>query len=222
MGKIKIALDADIGYDSLPIPDKIVIPIEDGKIGVLSYKQHRTDPLTAEQIVIGYAGKDRLKINVRVTGRISVSDFPDLRLGGFKVEIIGGLTEQNLKLRLIDPQIPRWNLPNVPALLDNLIKQLLNKFLLKKLAEVLALDLKAPVQKAVSQINRPNVFAMAIGKNNLTYEFKPNVELFEPTLTISAEGLNLKFEATLAPAMTLIQPRMIRTALRSRRRRKTA
>jgi len=215
MAKIKITIDADLAYASLPIPNKIIIPIEAGKLGPLSYKPHDTDPLCAEQIVIAHGGNDRLKISLRVTGRIAVNNFPDLRLGKSKIEITSGLTVQDMKLLITAPQITQWDLPNVPAPLEQLVKHLLNKFLLKKLLEALQIDLQAPLEKALAQINRPTVFEIAVGKNRLAYEFKPNVESFEPKLTVAAAGLHLAFAVPLAPAIEMIQPRLARTALRA-------
>jgi len=214
MGKIKITLAAAIGYDSLPIPDKLVIPIATEKAGVFSYKQHGSDPLAAEKITIRPAKENRLTISLRLTGRIAVSNFPDPRLGGSKVEVTGALAVHDLKLRLLDPQITRLDLSGAPAPLDNLMRHLLNKFLLKKLAEALEIDLQTPVARAMAQINRPNVFELPIGQNNLPYEFKANVETFEPTLAVSPEGLQFNFDVTLAPAISLIRPQTILTALR--------
>ncbi|GEM_PF-3051061 len=222
MGKIKITLAAAVGYDSLPIPDKLVIPIAKENIGVFSYKQHDSDPLTAEKITVRPAGENRLTINLRLTGRISVNNFPDPRLGGSKVEITGRLAVHGLKLRLLDPQITRLDLSGAPAPLDNLMKHLLNKFLLKKLAEALEIDLQPPVEKAMAQINRPDVFALKIGQNNLPYEFKANVEAFEPALTVLPEGLHLNFDVTLAPAISLMPPQTIRAALRQPKARRRA
>jgi hypothetical protein len=213
MGKIKIALDVDIDYDSLPIPAKIVIPIKEGKSGLLSYKQHDVDPLAVGKLVVQYAEKDRVKISVSLTGRLAVSNFPDLRLGGFKVEATSGLTMLDLKLRLLDPQITQLDAPSMPPPLDNLIRQLLKNFLLQKLAEALELDLKKTIENAMAQINRPTTFEMAAGKNVLAYEFKPNVESFAPQLTVSANGLHLDFDVTLAPAIVMVQPQMTHAAL---------
>jgi hypothetical protein len=222
MEKIKITLAAAVGYDSLPIPDKFVIPIATEKAGVFSYKQHDSDPLAAEKITIRPAGENRLAISLRLTGRISVSNFPDPRLGGSKVDITGRLAVHGLKLRLLDAQIARLDLSGAPAPLDTLMRHLLNKFLLKKLAEALEIDLQTPVEKAMAQINRPNVFDLKIGQNNLPYEFKANVEAFEPTLTVLPEGLHLNFEATLAPAISLSRPQTILAALRKPKARRRA
>jgi hypothetical protein len=221
MAKTKIALDLDLGFASLPVPDKIVIPIGAGKIGPFSYKQHETDPMTAEKISFQPGGQDRLKINVRVTGRVAVSNFSDLRLGGFKVEVTSGLAVQNLTLRFTAPQITRSDMPNVPPPFDNLIKQLLNKFLLQILAEALEINLKTPMEKALAQINRPIIFDVPLGKNNFKYEFKPNIESVEPQVTVSPAGLRLNFAIGLAPTIGLLQSSIMRAVLpvsRARRR----
>ncbi len=215
MEKIKITIEADVAYASLPIPNKIIIPIDAGKLGPLSYKQHDTDPLSAEQIVVAHGGDDRLKISVRVTGRVAVSNFPDLRLGKSRVEITSGLIVRDMKLLITSPQITQWELPNVPAPFEQLAKHLLNKFLLKKLLEALEIDLQAPLEKALAQINRPTAFEIAVGKSRCAYEFKPNVEAFEPKLTVAAAGLHLAFAVPLAPTVEMIQPQLARTTSRN-------
>ncbi|MCI0693453.1 hypothetical protein L0337_15785 [candidate division KSB1 bacterium] len=72
-----------------------------------------------------------------------------------------------------------------PLAVEKLIKDLLNRFLLKRLSEVIGADLDAPLEKAKGQINQPIRFQLEIGRGTAAYEFNPNLESFEPDLKIS-------------------------------------
>lgn len=219
MAKVKLSLDVDLGYADVPVPDKIFVPIEAGKFGPISYKPHHTDPLAVEKVVIQYANPDRIKIHARATGRIALSPGPDVRLGGLNVEVESGLAVKDLKLLIKNPRITKLDMPSVPGLVDKLIRNLLNRFLLKRLSEVIGADLDEPLEKAKGQINRSIRFQLEIGKGPTAYEFNPNLESFEPDLKLSREGIHLRFEVTFAPELSLMQPK---TALGRRAKRGVA
>ncbi|MDZ7290492.1 MAG: hypothetical protein ONB44_20140 [candidate division KSB1 bacterium] len=206
MEKIKLVINAEIRYESLPIPNKIVVPIGEGTFGPLRYRQHDTDPLTAEQITIQHAGDNRITIKLQLTGRISVKNFPDPRLGGFEVDIECSLVAQNLKLLISNAQITNLHVQNFPTPLDNLLKYLLNKFLVKKLTEVFEIDLYEPLERARRQINQPNIFEIPVGRQSFIYSFNANIEPFETELKLSAEGIHLMFRTDLAPTIALFEP----------------
>jgi hypothetical protein len=213
MTKAKIVLDADLGYADLPVPEKIFVPIEAGKLGPIGYKSHHADPLAVEKLVIQHAGPDRIKINMRATGRIALSPVPDVRLGGLNVEVESGLAVKDLKLIIKNPRITRLDTPGIPGFADKLIRDLLNRFLLKRLSEVIGADLDAPLEKVKGQINQPIRFQLEIGKGRTAYEFNPNLDSFEPDLTLSQEGIHLRFDVTFAPELALVRPKV---ALRRR------
>lgn len=221
MSKAKLSLHLQVGYESLPIPDKIVIPIGQGKLGPLGYKQHESDPVTAEQFHIQFGDANRLKINLRMTGRIAVSGIlPDLKLGGLKVEIMSNLALQNMALRMTNPVITRLDMPNFPGPADNLVRQLLNKHLLQKLTEIFEVELKTPLEKVMAQINQPSSFDLKVGRSRLVYAFNKNVEYSAPQLTLAPDGLHLDFDVTMAPEIKLMQHTALRgimPASRSRR-----
>jgi hypothetical protein len=208
MAKVKLSLDADLGYADVPVPDKIVVPIAAGKIGPISYKSHPTDPLAVEKLVIEYAGPDRIKIHTRGTGRIALSPAPDVRLGGMNVEIESGLAIKDLKLLIKNPRLTKLDLPNVTGLVDKLIRDLLNRFLLNRLSEVIAVDLNDSLEKARRQINQPIRFQLDIGKGTAAYEFNPNLESFAPDFKIAQEGIHLWFDVTFAPGLALAQSKV--------------
>ncbi len=213
MTKVNLSLDVDLGYADMPVPDKIFVPIAAGKFSLFSYKSHPTDPLFVEKVRLQYAADDRLKLSMKVSGRVAVSHFPDLRLGGTTVEIESGLIVKDLKLLIKNLRITQLNLPSLPGPIDKLIGHLLNKFLLKRLSEVIGADLNAPLERAKAQINQPIRFQLEIGKSTTAYEFSPNLESFTPALKIFREGIRLRFEVTFAPELSIVQPK----AARSRR-----
>ncbi|MCI0618758.1 hypothetical protein L0244_37765 [bacterium] len=208
MTKAQLSLDADLGYADVPVPDKIFVPIEAGKLGPINYKSHDTDPLAVEKVVIQYAGPDRIKIHMRTTGRISLSPGPDVGLGGLKVEVESGLAIKDLKLLIKSPRITKLDLPSLPGPVDKLIRNLLNRFLLNRLFEVIAVDLNAPFEKAKEQINQPIRFQLEIGKGAAAYEFNPKLESVEPDFKISQDGIHLRFDVTFAPELSLAQPKV--------------
>jgi hypothetical protein len=156
---------------------------------------------------------------MRATGRIALSPVPDVRLGGLNVEVESELAIKDLKLLIKNPRITKLDLPSLPGLVDKLVKNLLNRFLLNRLSEVIGADLNEPLEKAQGQINQPIRFQLEIGKGRTAYEFNPNLESFAPDLKLSPEGIHLRFDVTFAPALSLIQPRM---ALRRRAKRGAA
>jgi hypothetical protein len=203
MAKIKLSLNADLGYAEVPVPEKIVVPIEAGKFGPISYKPHATEPLAVEKVVMQYAGPGRIKIHMRGTGRIVLSPAPDVRLGGMSVEVESGLAVKDLKLLIKNPRITKLDLAGVPGSVDKLIRNLLNRFLLNRLSEVVAVDLRDSLEKARGQINQPIRFQLDIGKGAATYEFNPNLESFAPDLKLSQKGILLQFDVTFAPELSL-------------------
>jgi hypothetical protein len=219
MAKVKLSLDANLGYADVPIPDKIIIPIEAGKFGPISYKPHDTDPLAVEKVVIQYANPNRIKMNMRTTGRISLGPAPDVGLGGLKVEVESGLVVKDLQLLLKNPRLTYLDLPGVPGAVDKLIRNILNRFLLNRLSEVITVDLNEPLEKAGKQINQPIHFQLEIGKGAMAYELNPNLESFEPYLKLSQKAINIRFDMIFAPEFSLTQPQ---TALRRRAKRGAA
>ncbi len=211
MTKVKLSLDVDLGYADVPVPEKIFVPIEAGKFGPISYKSHHTDPLAVEKLVVQYADPDRIKIHMRTTGRIALSPVPDVRLGGLNVEVECGLAIKDLKLLIKNPRITKLDLPSLPGPVDKLIRNLLNRFLLNRLSEVIKVDLNESLEKAKEQINQPIRFQLEIGRGTAAYEFNPNLESFEPDLKISREGIHLRFDATFAPQLSLAQPKVALT-----------
>ena len=122
-----------LSYESLSISQKFVIPVKEGKFSIWKYKQHKTDPLSAEKIKIGYAREDRIKIRLRLTGQLDVNNFPNLRVGGTKVQVEAGLAFEGGKLCIVHPKLTRIDMPNVPNFVDGILRDVLNEHLLKQI-----------------------------------------------------------------------------------------
>ena len=199
MEQIKLSIDVDIGYASIPVPSKIIIPVKPGKVAFWRYKQHQTDPLRLHRIKIEYSANGRIKIRVRGTGRLSIKNFPDLRIGGTKVEIEAGLKVQEMILMVNKPRLTKLDLPNVPGPLDDLLRGFVNDSLMNDLTKALELDLRKPLDEAKTQINQPNVFNIDVGKKKVGYIFTAGVQTFKPQVEILPDKIHIGVDIELAP-----------------------
>ena len=208
MENTKLVLDLEIGYESISIPHKIVIPIRQGKIGIWSYKQHKTDPLAVEKIKIEYAGEERIMINMRGTGRLDINNFPDLRIGGTKIRIDAGMKIENRKLSIQNPKLARLDLPNVPNFADNILREILNKNI-GKLTEDINVDIHAILEDIRGQINKPIPFKIKLDHARSEYELGLNLEPIKPEFTITPGGIHLRLYMPFKPTITRIQQAII-------------
>lgn len=199
MRHIDLIIETDIGYDSLPVPEKMVLPIQPGKVGLFKYKQHGTDPFSVEQVNIVHAGGNRVKIGMVAAGWLDIFTFPDPNFSGAEIEVEGGFSINDLHLQAHGLRLKHLDLRKVPSAIDELIRKILNKYLMTRLTEVLHLDLEPELNKAMQQLNRPNPFKIKFGKQEAKYEFCAGVNAIEPKLQISPAGFHVKFNLTLAP-----------------------
>lgn len=205
MDQIKIVIDTDIGYKSLSIPEKIILPIEKGRFGIFSYEQHPTDPMSIEKLKIESAGENRIKINMRGTGRLHVENFPDPRIGGTKVEVEAEMVVEDVKLCIQAPVITHLDLPSIPNFADDFFRDILNKYLLKKLADELKIDIRETLDDARGRINQPITFNIKVDKASLNYVLQLGLEPIEPELEIKDQGIRLKLSLTLKPVIALLK-----------------
>lgn len=82
MSRITLTVETNIGYDSIPVPDKMVLPIQAGRVGLFKYKQHESEPFSVEQVKMVHAGGKRVKIGMLAAGRLDISTFPDPKFDG--------------------------------------------------------------------------------------------------------------------------------------------
>jgi len=204
METIKIVFDVVIGYESISRPVKIILPIEKGKFGILSYAQHGTDPMSIEKVKIGYAGENRIKLSMRGTGRLHVENFPDVRIGGTRVEVAAGMAITNGKLCIQNPMLTHLDLPIIPELADDFFRELLNKYLLKKLSDEFKIDIQETLDEAIGKINEPILFNIQVDRASFNYALQLGLEPIEPELEINVQGIRLKLSMTLKPAIALL------------------
>ncbi len=204
MEDTKLIIDLDIAYESISLPQKIIIPISEGKIGLWSYTQHKTDPLSAEKIKIGYVGEDRIKINMRLTGRVDVNNFPDLIFGGTKVRIDAGMIVETSNLCILDPKLTNLDLPNVPNFADNILRDILNKNL-AELMDGIKVDLQTILENTRRQLNKSIPFKIKLNKEKYNYELRLNIEPIEPEFKINPQGIRLKLYMILKPTVTRLE-----------------
>jgi len=209
MEDTKLTINLNLAYESLSTPQKIIIPIDEGKFGIWSYKQHKTDPLSMKNIEIGYVGEDRIKISARLIGRVDINNFPDLRVGGTKVQVEAGLAIEAGELCIIHPEIITLDLPNVPNFADKIIRDELNKNLLPELTKDIKIDIQSILEDTRRQLNRPIPFDIRLNHEKANYALNLNLEPIEPEFGIKPEGIHLKLLMRFNPNVTLIPPAIV-------------
>ena len=203
-----LTINVNLAYENLSFSQKIVIPIEEGKFGIWKYKQHATDPLSVEKIKIDYAGEDRVKFQLRLTGQIDINNFPDLRVGGTKVQVESGLAVEAGKLCIIHPELKRLDMPNVPNFVDGILRDALNKNLLKQLKNDLKIDIQLLLEDTRRQLNQPIPFEIKLNSEKSNCNLNLNLEPIEPEFAIHSEGIHLKLFSRFNPDVILM-PRII-------------
>jgi hypothetical protein len=153
MNPIKHSITAEIDYESIPLPAKIIIPIEAGKFALFSFRQHDSDPLRVQDLKFSYAGSNSINISMRGTGRLSMKNLPDLKFGGTFLEIQASLSIQNKKLYIEKPTITRLDMPQLPGSLQKLLRHIVNKFLPKLLSEIIELNIEPNLRVAANGLH---------------------------------------------------------------------
>jgi hypothetical protein len=195
----KLSAKLAIKFESLPLPEKIILPITKGKIGGFEYEQHKSDPLSIEKLAFEFAGENRLKIKARGTGQLVIKNAPDLRIGGTKIHIEADLKIEDRKLRFLKPSITRLDFPNIPAMFDKFLRDLFNKHLTKALEQDAYIDLQVTLENLRHELNRPIPFNMKVEKRKSEYLLELNSEPIEPEFSIDSEGICFILYADLNP-----------------------
>ena len=199
MDKSKLTIILKIGYNSISFPGKIVIPIENSKLGLISYQQHKEDPLSIEKVKVEYAGENRIKLKMRGTGRLDIKNMPDLKIGGTVVNAEAGIAIESSKLCIQEPKIVNLSLPSIPGLAEEIIRKILNQNLLNTLTNELKIDLQKTLIDMKNQINKPTPFKIKLNKTEVKYNFTPGLEQINPELTISPKGIQINLIMNLRP-----------------------
>lgn len=195
----KLSAKLKIKFDSIPLPEKIVLPITKGKIGGFEYEQHKSDPLSIEKLIFEYAGEDRLRIKARGTGQLVVKNAPDLRIGGTKLHLEAHLKIEDRKLRFLDISIIKLDFPNMPNIFDKFLRDIFNKHLTKALEQDAFLDLQLTLENLRHELNRPIPFIMKVEKIKSENYLELNSEQIEPEFSIDTEGICFMLNADLNP-----------------------
>lgn len=201
MEDTKLTINAEIGYSSLTFPDKIVLPFFEGKIGGFSYEQHATDPLSFENLEIGYAGENRIKLTMRGTGRINIKNMPDLKIGGTKIQVETNITLEEGKFRFLNPELVKLDFPNFPNFADKMLRDIFNKNLLAALKEDFKIDLQDIMADLRSEMNKPIKLKLNSNKTHSKYLLELNLNPIESEFHITLQAINLKLFVTLKPVI---------------------
>lgn len=196
-----LKFDLKFDYNSLTLPDKIIIPIEDGTFGPLQYKQNDTDPLAIEQLKLGYAGPDQVQLHLRVTGRIAVNNFPDLKLGGTYLTIQAALSLQDKILYIKTPTLTHVDLPSIPDFADDFIEKIINKNILAQMADNFSIDLTASFVLFEKTMNAPIPLNVSVLAEKQEYTFDLNGTLGDPVLHVLPENLHCAMEMEFTPTL---------------------
>jgi len=201
MEDTKLTISSEIGYNSLTFPDKIVLPFFEGKIGGFSYEQHPTDPLSFENLEIGYAGENRIKLTMRGTGRIKIKNMPDLKIGGTKIHVETDITLEEGKFRFLNPELVKLDFPNFPNFADKMLRDVFNRNLLATLKEDLKIDLQGIMADLRSEMNKPIKLKLNSNKTHSKYFLELNLNPIEPEFHITLQAIILKLYVTLKPVI---------------------
>lgn len=195
----KLTAKLEIKYDSIPLPEKIIMPIAKGKIGGFEYEQHKSDPLSIEKLKFEYAGENRLRIKARGTGQLMIKGAPDLRIGGTKIHLEADLKIEDRKLRFLNPGLIRLDFPNMPNIFDKFLRDIFNKHLTTALEQDAFLDLQLTLENLRHELNRPIPFIMKVEKIRSDNLLELNSEPIEPEFSIDSEGICFILYADLNP-----------------------
>ncbi len=137
MKKLKFSVDGRTIEKEVTTPDKIILPVKEGTFGLFKYRQHPTDPLAVENLELEVVEDSKVKIKMRMTGRLQVDNFPDPKMGGTKLEVLTKPILENGKICFSELEIAYLNIPNVLNLFDDLIRQVVNQSLPDEICEEL-------------------------------------------------------------------------------------
>lgn len=135
MQKIELIIDGKIIKKEITTSDKVILPVKEGTIGPFKYRQHPTDPLAVEDLQLEVMGDNKVKIKMRMTGRVQVDNFPDPKMGGTKLDVLTEPSLENGKLCFRKLEITHLDVPNVLSLFDDLIRQVANQNLPEEICE---------------------------------------------------------------------------------------
>jgi hypothetical protein len=199
MNESEATLSINLSYVSFPMPQKIILPIEEGKFGIFKYRQHPNDPISIEDIIFGYENEHQIKIKMTGTGQLKVDNFTDIRISGTKIELKAGVNIENKKLKIYSVKLSRLEFPNIPSFADKLLGNLFNNILLKHLSEKLTVDLSEFLETAKEKVNNPIPIDFEISNRKYNYKLVVDCEPHAPLLKVTPDGIHLEIQFSLDP-----------------------
>lgn len=196
-----LKFDLKFDYDSLTLPKKVIIPIDDGQSGPIKYSQHATDPLAIEQIKFSYANPDHVQVHMRVTGRVALKNLPDLKLGGTYLTVVANISLHNKTLFIKNPKLSHIDVPHVPDIADDFIQKLINKHIVNNLSQHFAIDLTATFALFEKTLNTPIPFNVTVLAGQQAYAFDLNGTFGDPILHVRPEHLQCEVEIQFTPSI---------------------
>ena len=201
MQNIKIMLNAEIGYESLAIQDKIILPIEAGKWTILKYRQHSTNPLSVESISLHPLSPDQLQILFRLTGILKVNLFPDLKLGGAELRVQARLRIRDKNPEVSDLKIVTIKLRHLPQMIANLFRKHLNQKLAAHFRALINRQIKTIFSGTRELMRTANRFELQFDAKTWPCEFQPNGRQSAIGIELTPECIRLQIAFTLKPTI---------------------
>ncbi|MDZ7263331.1 MAG: hypothetical protein ONB16_02020 [candidate division KSB1 bacterium] len=194
----KLALEIQLDLASISWPPKIELPYFEGELGGLHYSQHPTDPLSIEAIQVSVAPSDRLCLSLRGTGRLNVNNAPDVRIGGAKLRLEARLIFADGFLQLLEPELVKLDLPNLPPFADNMLRTIFNRHLIAALKDNLKIDLHRTLDKIQADLNQP--IPITVSPDN--YWLRLNLDAVTPDVRITLEGISVVLNLNFRPIVS--------------------
>jgi hypothetical protein len=199
MNEAEATLSINLSYASIPMPQKIILPIEEGKFGIFNYRQHPNDPIGIEDIIFGYENEHQIIIKMTGTGQLEVDNFANIKIGDTKIELKAGVIIENKKLKIYDVKLSQMKFSNIPSFADKLLGNLFNNVLLKHVSEKLTVDLSEFLESAKEKINNPIPINFEISNRKYNYNFIVDCQPYAPLLKITPDGIHLEMQFSFNP-----------------------
>lgn len=194
-----LTLELHIAYDSLKLPEKLILPIEEGSSGFTTYRQHQSDPLAAEQFQLSYAGEHAIQIAMRLTGRIALDRLPDLKLDGTRLVVRAGVLLNGMVLSIQHPQFTDLDFPNVPNVADEMVRDLVNQSVTTTLKDQWRIDLTSSFENMQQSLNQPIPFEFTVARSAQSYHLALNSAIRAPQFNVEPDGLRIKATIEFKP-----------------------
>lgn len=206
MISLNITIEAGLPYSDIPLPQKLVVPVPPGSVKLLKtfrYQQHPETPLSARELQIDYDVDGKLKIAMKLEGKLHFSPGGDVSFddGRLVLSLRPQLTATTFAVD--DVKVQTLALRRMPVLLEPIAKKVVNSVIVPRLQRQLTVDVAAAVVAFVRRFEAQSPFAVEAGLQQLMVAVQPNVQHMEPQLDVLPDQLHLVFSVASAPQLSI-------------------